>query len=122
MIKYLNVEISRGKRLIPAHVRCASVFIPISHVLEYREFWEDADNDRMYIDEDFTEYKGIFISSLRYAKGEREYYKLLRDGRQNLCIDLVKEYQEREDDPMSINLTYSEKYLNGVSAGRGIRN
>ena len=78
---------------MPAHVAAGSVFVPISHVLEYREFWEDTDNDRLIdAEEDFTEYEGVYISSLRYLKGEREYYKGLRSGKESLCIDLVRDY------------------------------
>ena len=46
VLRYLDMELTKGKRLVPINVRSASIFVPISHVLEYREFWEDVDNDK----------------------------------------------------------------------------
>lgn len=63
---------------MPLNVRSASIFIPVSHVLEYREFWEDVDNDRIGLEDDSTEFEGYSLSSLKYAKGERAYYRGLR--------------------------------------------
>jgi hypothetical protein len=107
---------------VAAHVQAASVYVPISHVLEYREFWEDTDNEALLdTQHDETEFPDIYISSLRYLKGERSYYQELRSGKDSLCIDLVKDYAEREDNPLSINLTYKEKYVNGTASGRGFK-
>jgi hypothetical protein len=73
--RYLSIERSKGKRLIP-YVR--NIFIPVTHVLEYREFWEDIDKDRIgtiYAEE----FKGFSISSIRNFKGERKYLQELRE-------------------------------------------
>ena len=78
--------------MIAGHTRATTTFIPISHVLEYREFWEDVDNDRLDVEEDHSEYEGYLLSSLRYVKGERNYYRQLNIRREGACIDLVKEY------------------------------
>lgn len=111
--KYLSIDRIRGKRLFPQAVRSNPCFIPISHVLEYREFWEDVDNDYLGLERDATEYPDLCMSSLKFIKGERAYYRKIRENRETQCIDLVKEYHDREDNPMSINLTYTEKYLTG---------
>ena len=75
--RHLEMETEKGKSLIP-YVK--NLFIPVTHVLEYREHWEDADNDRLGL-ELYDEFYGIEISSLRRVKGEREYYKRLRELR-----------------------------------------
>lgn len=51
VLKYMEIEHARGRKVHP-YVR--NVFIPISHVLEYREFWEDIENELLnteYADE-----------------------------------------------------------------------
>ncbi|CDW82210.1 UNKNOWN [Stylonychia lemnae] len=42
VLKRLNIEMSKGKRIF-SYVK--KLFIPISHIIEFREFWEDADKD-----------------------------------------------------------------------------
>lgn len=65
--KYLRIERTKGSRLIPF---VKNIFIPVTHVLEYRELWEDVDNDRL-LGEYADEYPGLNISSLLKFKGER---------------------------------------------------
>ena len=112
--KYMDVVKFTGKKLLP-HSR--DIFIPVSHVLEYREYWEDIDNDKIGL-EPCDEFDGVMISSLKGVKGERAYYKTLKKEKDEKCIDYVQTYNEREDDPMTINLTYTEKYM----SGRALRN
>ena len=103
------MERQKGKRLIP-FVR--NIFIPVTHVLEYREYWEDIENYK--IGTTFAEeYPGFNISSIRNFKGDREYYKRLRKIKEKECIDLVQDHIDREDDPNSIKLSYSEKFQSG---------
>ncbi len=119
MLKYVGIENARCRRSSPMSIKSTNIFIPISYVLEYREFWEDVDNDKIDLSTDYNEYDGVVMSSLKYVKGERNYYQTIRKNKEALCIDLVQEYNDREEDPMSINLTYTEKYLLG-SGNRGV--
>eukprot|EP00347_Sterkiella_histriomuscorum_P018570 403345014 len=114
--RYLEIESCRGKKL-SNHIK--HQYIPISHVLEYREFWEDCDLSQIGKEVNPEEYpQGLEISSINYIKGERDYLKELREKRETLVIDLVKEYNEKEQDPNSIRLTFSEKFM----AGKQIKN
>jgi hypothetical protein len=81
-------------------------------VLEYREYWDDIENYRIGTTYE-EEFKGFNISSIRNFKGERQYLKDLRDLRERECIDLVEDHRDREDDPTSIKLSFSEKYHTG---------
>lgn len=81
-------------------------------MLEYREFWEDIDNDK--IGKEYAEeFKDYQISSIRNAKGERAYYKKLKYFRDNCVLDLANDDKEADGDPLSIKLSFSEKYLSG---------
>lgn len=114
VLRYLEIESARGKKLLP-FVR--NIFIPISHVLEYREFWEDVDNEYLNMERS-DEYGDYQISSIKNAKGMRDYYRQLKYNRDNLVIDLVQDREEKEGDPSNLKLSFVEKFI----TSRGLRN
>ena len=77
MFKYIHIEKARGKRLLPY---VSHLFIPVSDILEFREFWDDIDNDKIGL-QPCDEYDGVYISSLKYVKGERDYYRRLKTSK-----------------------------------------
>ncbi|CDW79773.1 UNKNOWN [Stylonychia lemnae] len=110
VMNYLEIENARGKKLCP-FVR--NIFIPVSHVIEYREFWEDTDNDKIGLEKNEDEYKDYCISSLKKVTGERDYYRKLKEIKETQVIDMVEENKERDDEPGSVKLTFMEKFVNG---------
>lgn len=71
------------------------MYIPLAYVLEYNDNWEDEDDndDKQFAGiEKEEQYEGLIISSVRNLKGERDYYKKLKQNKDELVIDLVREH------------------------------
>lgn len=71
------------------------MYIPLAYVLEYNDNWEDEDDidDKQFAGiEKEEQYEGFTISSVRNLKGERDYYKKLKQNKDDLVIDLVREH------------------------------
>ena len=69
VLKYMEIEHSRSRKGQP---NIKNIFIPISHVLEYREHWEDLEDEYLNL-EYADEYEGYEISSILKVAGAREY-------------------------------------------------
>ena len=50
------------------------------------------------------------VSSLHRVRGEREYYKILRENRHRELIGLLKEFDCVDDGPQRLGLSFWEKF------------